>query len=177
MREFRFAGYVAICIDREATATILGAEGAVWAAVPAIASLAAPILKAIHDNLKHFGNSHETYLELMNDSNGPLVIEVSEVDNHDWDGNSRPDHQFQGAVIPPRNSIKHRQEINAKSSSAMSTMKFRQDGEPAFSLRIDQWAALADKEHEQVFDLENGWKARMKAGVNKNTLQYRFSKE
>ncbi|UJR34921.1 hypothetical protein I4U23_027699 [Adineta vaga] len=149
---------------------------AAWAVVPAIASLATPILKAIHDNIKHMGKSHATYLELINDSNGGLQIEVSEVDNYDWDGKSRPDHTFQRVVIPRYKSVKRRQEINAKSRSAMSTMKFRFRGKPAFSMRIDQWAALSDKVHEKTFKLENGWTAHMKAGINKNTLQYKFRK-
>ena len=112
-------------------------------------------------------------MELVNDSNGPLSIDVSEVDNGDWDGVSRPDHQFQKAIIAPRSNLKHRQEINAKRSSAMSTMKFSQDGKEVFAIRIDQWAAKAKSEQKRDFDLQNGWKAHMTAGINGDTLQLR----
>lgn len=122
------------------------------------------------------GNSLETYLELTNDSDGSLVIEVSEVDNYDWDGDSRPDHTFQNVEIPAHESIKHRQEINAKSDSAMSTMRFFQEDQEIFAIRIDQWAAKSSEQEEQEFELQNGWKAYMTMGVNGDTLQYRFEK-
>ena len=126
--------------------------------------------------MKHFGKSHKTYLILENGSGKTLKVQVSQVDNYDWDGKSRPDHDFQGAVIKPNSAFKARQEINAKSRSAMSTMKFLADGRQAFSMRIDQWAALADNRYENEFKLENGWKAHMTAGIDGNTLKYRFTK-
>ncbi|CAF1525794.1 unnamed protein product, partial [Adineta steineri] len=113
---------------------------------------------------KHGGNSHETYLELENDSDKPLKIEVSEVDNYDWDGDSRPDHTFNGVEIPPHDKVKHRQEINAKSSKAMSTMKFSQDDEVVIDIRVDQWHAKAKEEKQMEQDLGDGWKARVTAG-------------
>ncbi|CAF4250526.1 unnamed protein product [Adineta steineri] len=120
--------------------------------------------------------SHETYLELENDSDKPLKIEVSEVENSDWDGDSRPDQKFNGVEIPPHDKVKHRQEINAKSSTAMSTMKFSQDDEVVIDIRVDQCHAKAIQEKQMEQDLGNGWKARVTAGVNGNELQYRFAK-
>ena len=63
-----------------------------------IAAITAEAIGVIIQYLKDqnkLDNSVETYLELVNDSNGSLIIEVSEVDNYDWDGDSRPNHTFQ----------------------------------------------------------------------------------
>jgi len=141
-----------------------------------VMTLANEILKEILENKQHLGNSHETYLELVNESDEPLKIQVAEVDNHDWDGDSRPDHNFQDKEIAPHSTIKERQEINAKSSTAMSTFKLSQNGEEIMSMRIDQWAAKAEKIYDQDKDVGNGWKVHMTAGIDGNTLQYKFQK-
>lgn len=56
-----------------------------------MATLIAPIIgilgqaagAALQANKKHLGNSHNTSLEIRNDTNGEIKIKVSEVDNHD----------------------------------------------------------------------------------------------
>ncbi|CAF4798414.1 unnamed protein product, partial [Rotaria magnacalcarata] len=70
-------------------------------------------------------------------------------------------------------------EINAKSSSAISSMRFKQDGgkDVAFSFKTDQWAAKAPKEESEEVNLQNGWKAKITVGMDSGeTLQYQFFK-
>ena len=96
-----------------------------------LGNVAGEILKYQH---QHLGNSQATWLTITNYTNDELkikvysflpssspalfprlisIIQVSEVDNFDWDGHSRPDHGggegFQDAVIAPHSGI-HKQE-------------------------------------------------------------------
>ena len=98
----------------------------------------------------HYKIKRNIYV-IHNDTNGEIKIKVSEVDNHDWDGNSRSDKVFNDAVIGLRTSKKERQEINAKSSSAMSTMTIQQD-------------AMSDKEETKEFDMANEYKIKLTGG-------------
>ena len=122
-----------------------------------IGTAAGEVLK---DQSWHLGNSAESYLKIENETDEKLTIQVSEVDNHDWDGDSRPDHEetgFQNASIDPQQSIEKRQEMNAKSSSAMSTMKFFVDEEERFDFRVDQWNSYV--EQDDNYELSNGYNA------------------
>ncbi|CAF0945420.1 unnamed protein product [Adineta steineri] len=136
--------------------------------VPAIGILGTAAGTALQAAKLHLGNSHKTSLEIHNDTNGEIKIKISEIDNHDWDGNSRPDHNFNDAVIPPRSSKEEREEINAKSSTAMSKMTIEQDGKDQFSMRVNQWDAMPDDEESKDFDMENEYKVQLKGG--KGTL-------
>ncbi|CAF2079560.1 unnamed protein product [Rotaria magnacalcarata] len=123
--------------------------------------------------------SIRTFLDLVNNSDVTLKIEVSDLDNYDWDGDSRPDHVFHNVKIPPYSNVKNRLELNAKSSSAISSMRFKQDGgkDVAFSFKTDQWAAKAPKEKSEEVNLQNGWKAKITVGMDSGeTLQYQFFK-
>ena len=116
--------------------------------------------EVLKDQSWHLGNSAESYLQIENQTDEKLTIEVSEVDNHDWDGDSRPDHEgtgFQNASIDPQQSIEKRQEMNAKSSTAMSTMKFFVDEEERFDFRVDQWNSYV--EQDDNYELANGYNA------------------
>ncbi|CAF1549298.1 unnamed protein product [Didymodactylos carnosus] len=75
---------------------------------------------------------------------------------------------FNDAVIAPRTVKAGRQEINAKSSSAMSTMTIEQDGKDQFAMRINQWEAMADEEESKEQDMNNDYKVKVKCG--KGTL-------
>ncbi len=120
-----------------------------------------------------------TFLDLANDSDVALQLEVSDVDEYDWDQNSGPYKLFHNVKIPPHSNVKKRLEINAKSITAMSTMRFKQDGgnDVVFHFRIDQWGAKAPKEKSEEVYLQNGWKAKITVGMDGGkTLQYRYSK-
>ncbi|MHB1562383.1 MAG: hypothetical protein ACYC61_33500 [Isosphaeraceae bacterium] len=56
--------------------------------------------------------SQATYLTIRNQSPYSIRLGVSAVDNHDWDGNSRPDHNLQGVVLQPGTSVTRREEVN-----------------------------------------------------------------
>jgi len=125
----------------------------------------------IRDQKLHLKNSIGTTLVIENDTDDEFTIKVSDVDNHDWDGDSRPDHEgtgFQNAVLEPRQSIEKHQEINAKSSSAMSTMTFQVGEEERFSFRVDQWNSVMDQEEE--YDLDNDYYVRHVGVDNENKL-------
>ena len=116
--------------------------------------------EVLKDQSWHLGNSAESYLQIENQTDEKLTIEVSDVDNYDWDGDSRPDHEgtgFQNASIDPQQSIEKRQEMNAKSSTAMSTMKFFVDEEERFDFRVDQWKSYVEQDNN--YELANGYNA------------------
>ncbi|CAF4619135.1 unnamed protein product, partial [Rotaria magnacalcarata] len=54
------------------------------------------------------------------------------------------------------------------SSSAISSMRFKQDGgkDVAFGFQIDPWAAKAPKEKSEKFNLQNGWRAKITVGMD-----------
>ncbi|CAF2062909.1 unnamed protein product [Rotaria magnacalcarata] len=93
---------------------------------------------------------------------------MSDLEKLPDDGDSRPDHVFHNKKIPPYSDVKKRLEINAKSSSAISSMRFKQDGgkDVAFGFQIDPWAAKAPKEKSEKFNLQNGWRAKITVGMD-----------
>ena len=46
-----------------------------------------------------FGTSNASYLNICNMTSRLLSINVSQIDNYDWDGDSRPDHNFNNVII------------------------------------------------------------------------------
>jgi hypothetical protein len=129
------------------------------------------------NNTMNTGSSRKTYLIIVNATDKPLSIEVSDVDSGDWDGDSRPDKTFHNVEIPPGREKKERQEVNVNHTSAMSTMTFKQENEKVFSIRVDQVAAMCENEATKEFDFGNGWKAQVIVGMDGGeTLQYRFQK-
>jgi hypothetical protein len=63
---------------------------------------------------------------------------VTSTDNYDWDGNSRPDHNFQGRTIASRELSTQREEINSHAKSCWFTMTFNFTNGDQISLRNDQ---------------------------------------
>jgi hypothetical protein len=45
--------------------------------------------------------SRETWICLENVSDSPVTIVVTDIDNFDWDGNSRPDHNWHNVILQP----------------------------------------------------------------------------
>jgi hypothetical protein len=56
--------------------------------------------------------SLETHVLIHNSTDIPVKIAISDIDNYDWDGNSRPDYNLNGVVLKPGESIEKREEIN-----------------------------------------------------------------
>lgn len=86
--------------------------------------------------------SKESYLEIKNSTKQNFSISVSEVDNYDWDGNSRPDHNFQGVTIQPETSNKQREELNKYAKSAWFRMTLNFAGGQTATFRNDQYDAI-----------------------------------
>jgi len=85
--------------------------------------------------------SHGTFLTISNLTDNNMTITVSETNNYDWDGYSRPDHNFHNVVIPAGGETTQREELNAHAASAWyrMTMSFKNGDE--ISLRNDQYDA------------------------------------
>ncbi|CAF1002004.1 unnamed protein product [Didymodactylos carnosus] len=116
----------------------------------------------------HSGNSRATWLEVKNDTDQQIQIKISEVDNSDWDGDSRPDHNFQNAIIEAHQSKKERQELNAHNQTAEFTMTVSQGGNEQFAIRINQWDARIDSLspiHEKDADCSNNFHVHIIGGL------------
>jgi len=89
--------------------------------------------------------SYHTRLKIENYTNTDITnISVSEIDNYDWDGGSRPDHNFHGCSISAGCSKEEREEVNANASNCPFRMKltFRDGRECSF--RINQKYVMGD---------------------------------
>lgn len=72
--------------------------------------------------------SRETNICIKNLTSQPHLITVYDIKNFDWDGNGRPDHNFNNVTISPDQRICQREEINTNSSGQKFT--FGIDGSP-----------------------------------------------
>lgn len=86
--------------------------------------------------------SKKTFLKICNETDLNMSIRISDIDNFDWDGVSRPDNNFQNATIPAGQSIKEREEINARSSSCPFRMHITFENNETVNFRNDQRDAL-----------------------------------
>ena len=82
--------------------------------------------------------SHKTQLTISNLTHYAMTTQVTSTDNYDWDGNSRPDHNFQGLTIASRELSTQREEINSHAKSCWFTMTFNFTNGDQISLRNDQ---------------------------------------
>jgi len=85
--------------------------------------------------------SHETQLAFYNQSAQGVTITVSQIDSYDWDGQSRPDVNFQNIYLAPGNSYSQREEVNAYANSAWVCMSLSLSDGTALSYRFDQYDA------------------------------------
>ena len=90
-------------------------------------------------------SSQETYLKVYNFTGSNITnTVVSSIDNNDWDGDSRPDHNFNGVQIDSLNYLQEREEINSHANSAWFTIEFTFANGDTATLRNDQFDALND---------------------------------
>lgn len=75
---------------------------------------------------------------------------VSEVDNYDWDGDSRPDKNFKDASIQNHSSRCEREEINTNSRGCWYRMTFTFSGGSTLTFRNDQ--KDAETKHNRTYD-------------------------
>lgn len=95
--------------------------------------------------------STKTFLKIVNKTKENMTITVTGTDNFDWDGSSRPDHNFNNVSINANSTREEREELNNNARSAWFTMhitfsngdkiSFRNDQHDAFS-RIDRFYTL-----------------------------------
>jgi 1-phosphatidylinositol phosphodiesterase len=105
--------------------------------------------------------SYETHLTIANLTVNPVTITVSATDNYDWDGDSRPDHNFQNVTIAPYDSSAQREEVNAAAESAWYTMSFQFSNGEQISLRNDQYDARGVQ--NRLYNLDGPDAAKYKA--------------
>lgn len=76
-----------------------------------------------------FAESMETNICIKNTTSVPHKIDVTDIHNYNWDGGSRPDHNFNDLTIAPDQTICNREEVNAMRASV--TFTFLIDGVPS----------------------------------------------
>ena len=69
-------------------------------------------------------SSYATYICLRNATNVNQYITVGSIDNNDWDGDSRPDHNFNNVTLAPGQIDCQREEINAIISGDYANFDF-----------------------------------------------------
>ncbi len=89
------------------------------------------------------GNSTASYLEFRNETDVTFGTAVSGTDNFDWDGDDRPDKNYNGIGIFQRTVEIKREELNAKAASAWYTLVLENAGD-TITLRNDQRDAFKD---------------------------------
>jgi hypothetical protein len=87
-------------------------------------------------------SSKQTNLRVFNASNLNMsTIRISSVDNSDWDGDSRPDENFNNVTINAFGIKSEREEINTSNSSAHFTMTITYSNGDVIQFRVDQFDA------------------------------------
>nr|VFK27063.1 MAG: hypothetical protein BECKMB1821G_GA0114241_10258 [Candidatus Kentron sp. MB]VFK31381.1 MAG: hypothetical protein BECKMB1821I_GA0114274_10239 [Candidatus Kentron sp. MB]VFK75457.1 MAG: hypothetical protein BECKMB1821H_GA0114242_10239 [Candidatus Kentron sp. MB] len=92
--------------------------------------------------------SHATYLSIFNFTNEDINITVTETDNYDWDGVSRPDHNFNNVTIASEKMKREREELNASARSAWYRMNISLLNGDEITFRNDQHDALGSFSRE-----------------------------
>ena len=72
--------------------------------------------------------SEETHICINNATNQPHLITVANIENYDWDGDSRPDKNFNNVTIQANSTLCQREERNVNASKSKFT--FLIDGTP-----------------------------------------------
>ena len=94
------------------------------------------------------GSSDETHICIRNTTSASHHIQVTDINNYDWDGVDRPDHNFNNIDITAGETICRREEINHNSNHQGFT--FLIDGNPT-RMQI-QLEAVGD----DLYDLDWG---------------------
>lgn len=129
-------------------------------------------------------SSKESYLQITNNTNQSFSIAVSDIQNSDWDGVSRPDQNFQGVTIQPGTSNKQREELNKYANSAWFKMTLKFSGGQTVFFRNDQYNAIngispnprscsLDGTNKSVFSLKQ--EVSTSGPTNKLTISYASS--
>lgn len=90
------------------------------------------------------GCSRKTGLKIQNSTPLNVKLSISEIDDFDWDGVSRPDNNIHGKEISANGTLVQREEINANASCCMYRLTFTFSDGRTVSQRFDQKKALKD---------------------------------
>lgn len=96
-------------------------------------------------------SSRKTGVLIRNATPYVVRLGISEIDNFDWDGVSRPDKNIDGRVLISNQAMKEREEINAVASKCMYQLTFYFDNGDSIRQRFDQKKALGKFQDNQVF--------------------------
>ncbi|MCR8842423.1 phosphatidylinositol-specific phospholipase C [Paenibacillus sp. SC116] len=97
--------------------------------------------------------SIRTDLKVTNNTPLSMVrIWVTDTDNYDWDGGSRPDHNFQNVSLAAYDSREEREELNYWASSAWYRLHIQFQNGDTVSFRNDQYDARHDHKREIGLD-------------------------
>jgi 1-phosphatidylinositol phosphodiesterase len=124
--------------------------------------------------------SQQTTLCIVNTSGIDITnVQVSEIDNFDWDGDSRPDHNFQGATILNNNSRCEREELNANARSVGYRMTLKFTNGTELSFRNDQKDAETkyDRFYEVTGSAANSLTIYQTSGGYTNAMYIREKQE
>lgn len=85
--------------------------------------------------------SQATRLTIINNTLHSMGVKVSEIDNYDWDGVSRPDHNFQDVTIGPWTMREEREELNTNATGCAFRMSLAFSNGHEISFRAMQSVA------------------------------------
>lgn len=112
--------------------------------------------------------SKATYLTIVNDTSMAMTIAVTETDNYDWDGSSRPDHNFQNVTIAAHSSVKNREELNYYAKSAWYRMTITFTNGQKITFRNDQQDAFKDL--NRMYQCNSGYLVWQLSGNDNNQM-------
>lgn len=95
------------------------------------------------------GKSYETWIRIDNRTDHDMTLHVSDVDNHDWEGHSRPDENLKNKIVSVNGLIREREEINAHAKTNMFTLTVSMGNNDKMPIRVDQRKAR-EEQHSQT---------------------------
>lgn len=124
--------------------------------------------------------SKHTTLCIVNTTGMDITnINVYNIDNYDWDGDSRPDHNFQGKYISNNNSMCEREELNAYARSAWYNMTLTFSDGTNLSFRNNQHDAFTkyDRFYETTGSASEKLTIYQTSGGDTNAMYIRTKEE
>lgn len=125
--------------------------------------------------------SKRTDLKIINNTTLNITrIWINEIDNYDWDGSSRPDHNFHNVSIAAQESRSQREEINSHARSSWYRMHIEFENGDKITFRNDQQDALHKHHRDYSFQAEGHLKTAYEifqssgSGWNTMTISYKI---
>lgn len=90
-------------------------------------------------------SSKTSYLKIVNESMEGLTVFISQVDSYDWEGQDRPDSNFNNVWIGIDQSVEKKEVMNSHANSAWLRITFQFVSGQRITFRIDQRDAITSK--------------------------------